>query len=306
MSPRPRLGALLLVLSCPLASACSLRGLAVGGLSSALAGSAAAYAQEDDPELVRGALPFVMKTIEGVLIDSPDNEDLLSAACTTFGLYAYLVQLDGEALQSSDYAHAERLKRRALALHLRARDYALRALELRHAEIGERLRTDPARAVEVLEEEDVELAYGAAGTWGLAIGLGKDEPALVADVDAVRALLRRALRLDESWDQGALHEAMISVEGLPRAMGGSPERAREHFQRALALSGGQRASLYLKLAENVSVPAQDRAEFERLLRQALAIDLDSAPDLRLSNRLAKDRARRLLDGIDELFLPPLE
>ena len=99
---------------------------------------------------------------------------------------------------------------------------------------------------------------------------------------------------------------MISIEGLPRVMGGYPARAREHFQRALALSGGQRASLYLTLAENVSVPAQDRGEFERLLQQALAIDIDSAPDLRLSNRINQARARRLLDGIDELFLPPLE
>jgi hypothetical protein len=300
MSARPVLAGLLLAL---LASACSLRGLAVSGLSSALAGSSAAYAQEDDPELVRGALPFVMKTVEGVLIESPDNEDLLATACTTFGLYAYLVQIEGEALQSSDYAAAERLERRAVALHLRARDYGLRALELRHAGIGERLRTDPAGAAEELEEEDIELAYGTAGTWGLAIGLAKDDPALVADVDAVRALLRRTLQLDEDWDRGALHEAMITVEGLPRAMGGSPERAREHFQRALALSGGKRASLYLQLAENVSVPAQDRDEFERLLGRALAVDLDSAPDLRLTNRIAQDRARRLLDGIDDLFLP---
>jgi hypothetical protein len=291
---------------CLLASACSLRGLAVSGLSSALAGSAAAYAQEDDPELVRGALPFVMKTVEGVLIESPDNEALLATANTTFGLYAYLVQVEGEALQASDYAGAQHLKRRALALHMRARDYGLRALELRHDGIGARLRTDPARAVEDLEEDDIELAYGAAGTWGLAIGLAKDDPALVADVDAVRALLRRTLALDEDWDRGALHEAMISVEGLPKAMGGSPERAREHFRRALALSGGKRASLFLQLAENVSVPAQDRDEFERLLRQALAVELDSAPDLRLSNRIAQDRARRLLDGIDDLFLPPLE
>ena len=286
-----------------LASACSLRGLAVSGLSSALSGSAAAYAQEDDPELVRGALPFIMKTVEGVLIDSPDNESLLSTACTTFGLYAYLVQLEGEELQASDYSRAQHEKQRAVALHLRARDYGLRALELRHGGITEQLRKDPNRAVEVLEEDDIELAYNTAGTWGLAIGLAKDDPTLVGDVDAVRALLRRALELDESWDQGALHEAMVSVEGLPRAMGGSPERAREHFQRALALSGGRRASLYLTLAENVSVSAQDRDEFERLLRQALAIDLDSAPELRLSNRIAQDRARRLLDGIDDLFLP---
>lgn len=306
MKARMRFTTFLLPLAL-LASACSVRRLAVGGLADAMAGSAETFAREDDPELVREAMPFALKTIEAVLLADPENENLLSAACTAFGLYAYaFVQLDGEALQGSDYARAEHLKRRALALYLRARDYGLRALELRHAGIGTGLRADPARAVKELTREDVELAYGAAGTWGLAIGLAKDDPALVADVDAVRALLRRALELDEGYDSGALHEAMISVEGLPRVMGGSPERAREHFQRALALSGGRRASLYLKLAENVSVPAQDREEFEGLLRQALALDLDTAPDLRLANRIAQERARRLLDGIDELFLPPLE
>lgn len=290
-----------------LASACSVRRLAVGGLADTLAGSAATFAREDDPELVRDALPFALKAIEAVLAESPENEKLLLAASAGFGLYAYaFLQLDAEELASRDYEGAEALRARARALELRARDYALHVLELHHPGIGARLRSAPAEAVLDLEHDDLEAAYQAGGTWGLAIGLGKDDPALLADVDAVRALLGRALALDESHDEGALHEAMISVEGLPRAMGGSPERARAHFQRALELSGGKRASLYLKLAESVSVPAQDRAEFEHLLGLALAVDLDAAPEQRLANRITMGRARHLLATIDELFLPPLE
>jgi predicted anti-sigma-YlaC factor YlaD len=296
-----------LLLAGLLASACSVRRLAVGGLADALSGSAVAFAREDDPELVREALPFVLKALEAVLVESPEDQELLSAASSAFGLYAYaFVQLDAEAVKTGDYARYEHLRRRALALYLRARDFALRALELRHGGIGAALRTAPADAAARLTREDVELAYLAGGTWGLAIALGKDDPALLADLEAVRALLRAGLELDEGHAEGALHEAMISVEALPRAMGGSPERAREHFLRALELSGGRRASLYLKLAENVSVPAQDRAEFERLLRQALEVDLETAPDLRLSNRIAQGRARQLLATIDDLFLPPLE
>lgn len=293
--------------SVPVGSACSVRRLAVGGLADALAGSATAFAREDDPELVRGALPFALKSMETVLLESPNDERLLAAASSGFGLYAYaFVQLDAEAVESRDYARAQALEARALALYLRARDYALRALELRHAGIGAELRVAPARAAARLARADVEFAYLAGGTWGLAIALGKDDPALLADLEAVRALLAAALALDESYGRGALHEAMISVEALPRAMGGSVERAREHYRRALELSGGQRASLPLKLAENVSVPAQDRAEFEALLRDALTVDLDAAPELRLSNRIAQQRARQLLASIDELFLPPLE
>jgi predicted anti-sigma-YlaC factor YlaD len=288
-------------------SACSVRRLAVDGLAESLGESAKTFAREDDPELVREAMPFALKAIEAVLIASPENEGLLASASAAFGLYAYaFLQCDAERLESSDYARAEVLRARALALYLRARDYGLRGLELHHAGIGELLSTDPTAAAAKLEREDLELAYWSGGTWGLAISLGKDDPALVADVDAVRALLRRCVELDESYQEGALHEALIPIEGLPRAMGGSSEKARQHFERALALSGGRRASLFLKLAENLSVPAQDREEFERLVRQALAIDLEAAPDQRLSNRISQARARLLLEKIDELFLPPLD
>lgn len=306
MTARRQRGTPFLLSLCLLAGACSVRRLAVGGLADALSGSAASFAREEDPELVREALPFALIAIESVLLESPENASLLATAGTAFGLYATLVELEAEALEARDYTGAASGKARACALFLRARDHALRALELSYPEIRSRLATQPVQAAAVLERKDVALAYLTAGSWGLAIALGKDDPALVADVDAVRALFRRALELDEGYDQGALHEAMVSIEGLPRAMGGSPERARQHFQRALELSGGRRASLYLTLAENVSVPAQDRGEFERLLRQALALDLETVPDLRLSNRIAQERARRLLDGIDDLFLPPLE
>lgn len=291
----------------PLAGSCSVRRLALDSLADSLGPSAATFAREDDPELVREAMPFALKAIEAALIASPGNEGLLSAACSAFGLYAYaFLQCDAERLESQDYAGAQLLNQRALALYLRARDYGLRGLELRHAGIAGQLRMKPMHAAAELGREDVELAYLTGGTWGLAISLGKDDPALLADVDAVRALLRRALELDEGYGDGALHEALISIEGLPQMMGGSPDRARLHFKRALVLSGGRRASLYLKLAESLSIPDQDREEFERLVRQALAVDLAAAPDLRLSNRISQARARLLLERIDELFLPPLE
>lgn len=290
-----------------LASSCSFRRLAASGMASAMGSIGTAFAREDDPELVRDAMPFALEAIEGVLIEDPGNASLRAAASSGFGLYAYaFVQLDAERLMSSDYGRAVELQERAVRLYLRARDHALVALEQRHPGLRARLTTAPAEAAAALGHDDLELAYWAGGTWGLAISLGKDDPALLADLDAVRALLRRALALDESHAEGALHEAMIPIEGLPAAMGGSAARAREHFERALALSGGKRSSLYLKLAENVSLPAQDRDEYVQLLEQALSVDLDSAPDQRLSNRLTQARARYLLDTIDDRFLPPLE
>ena len=83
-------------------------------------------------------------------------------------------------------------------------------------------------------------------------------------------------------------------------------RAGAHFDRALALGGGLEASPLIALAEAVCVARQDRARFESLLRQALAIDADAHPASRLVNVIMQRRARRLLDHIDDLFLPAAE
>ncbi len=58
----------------------------------------------------------------------------------------------------------------------------------------------------------------------------------------------------------------------------------------------------VSLAETVSVRRGDRAEFESLLNQALAFDVDTAPDQRLANLIAQRRAVLLLSQIDNLFL----
>ena len=114
--------------------------------------------------------------------------------------------------------------------------------------------------------------------------------------------MRRALALDEGYERGATHDFFISWESRGTAVGGSFERAREHLERALALSAGNRASPLVGFAESVSVATQDRAEFERLLNQALAMDPDKIKALRLANHIAQDRARWLLSRKDELFI----
>ena len=104
--------------------------------------------------------------------------------------------------------------------------------------------------------DEIETMYYLGGSWGLAISLGLDQPALAADLPAVRALMERAVVLDETYDQGALHGALITLESVPEEMGGSPERAREHFARAVELSRGFDATPYVSFAGSVSIGTQ--------------------------------------------------
>ena len=125
-----------------------------------------------------------------------------------------------------------------------------------------------------------------------------------SDLPAVRALLARALELDADYNRGAVHGALIILESLPVEVGGSPQRAREHFDRAVELSDGLDASPYVSYATGVLQPSEERAEWERLLRLALAVDPDEDTSLRLLNLINQRRAQSLLDHADELFFVP--
>jgi predicted anti-sigma-YlaC factor YlaD len=117
------------------------------------------------------------------------------------------------------------------------------------------------------------------------------------------ALLNRALELDESYSNGMIHDTLISIYGsLPEAMGGSQDRARYHFQKAVEFSEGLSPSPYVALASTVSVANQDVDEFRRLLNQALAVDPEANPDNRLQILLSQDKALWLLNHIEDFFL----
>jgi hypothetical protein len=90
---------------------------------------------------------------------------------------------------------------------------------------------DPAGALKRAEKKDVPLLYWTAASLGAAVSLGLDQPELVVDLPTVRALAERAIALDETWSKGALHELRITIDSLPAALGGSPEKAKEHFER---------------------------------------------------------------------------
>ena len=284
---------------------CSLRSMAVNAIVPTLA-NPDVYRSEEDPELVRDSLPFLLKTIESILDAEPEQDEALVFACTGFTLYGNaFLQVDAELAEWDDYGLALELRDRASRYYVRARDFCLRSLERRYDGIGEGLRQDPVTALAVADADDVEVLYLLGAAWGLAIS-NTMAPDLVADLPAVRALMLRALELDEAYERGAIHGAMIILESLPAEVGGSPERAREHFDRAVELSDGLDAAPYVSYATGVLQPSEQRAEWEQMLAQALAIDPDEDTSLRLLNLVNQKRARSLLDHGDDLFFDPAD
>lgn len=282
---------------------CALKRMAMNSVADSLARSGDTFAADNDPDLIRSAVPFSLKLVESLLAELPRHRGLLLAACSGFTQYSYaFVEGDAEFIKDSDYRGFQRLQDRSRGMYLRAREYCLRSLELRYPGIRGVLGSGRPDAVRRVGRPDLALLYWTGAAWGKAVSLSLDRPGLLAELPAVRLLIARALELDESYGRGALHDVMVSVESAPEAMGGSPARARQHFDRSVALSNGRSAGPFVAFARAVLLPAQKRDEFVQMLTQALHIDVDAEPSLRLANILAQNQARFLLDHLDDLFL----
>jgi hypothetical protein len=233
---------------------CSIRRWAAGKLGDALASGGTSYASDDDPELVGDALPFALKTIEGLLETTPRHKGLLLAAASGFTQYAYVyLATEADYVEDADLARATHLRDRAMGLYRRAFEYGLRGLEVDHPGVRQALADGASAALAGMKKDDVPLLYWTSAAWSLMISLDKTDAVMAVNLPAAESLMHRALELDPGYGDGVIHDYYISYEGgRVGAAGGSIDRARGAGEGARAGQGAA-GSPYLAFAESVSV-----------------------------------------------------
>lgn len=300
--------ALLVVLS----SGCSVKGYALKATADALSSTGGGYGTEDDPMLVRQAAPFGLKTMETLAESLPEHRQIRLALASGFVQYAYaFVNQDADRLSDKDIDQGKQVLLRARRLYLRGRNYALDALELSHPGFRKALlsgKQEESRAALLrLSKEDVPYLYWAGAGWALAIGTAKDDPNLFGDFPLVGQVMERALGLDESFDEGAIHEFFVSFDASrPEDQGGGPVSSKKHLDIAQKQGQGRKLGSLVSYAEGVLQAQQKKAEFVKLLQQVVATDVlsedPSWKKQRLSNIIAQERARWLLSKLSDLFV----
>ncbi len=285
-----------------LLSSCSIKRYAIRQVNDAVAGVGTTFASDDDPELIRGAAPFSLKLVEALIEKSPRHEGLLLAAAQGFTQYSYaFVQEEADEAEDTDRVRAATLRAEAAKLYVRARNYGLRGLEVKHPDFTAHLKANPKEAVEELKKSDVPLMYWTTLSWAAALSASHDLM-MLPEIPRFEALADRVLALDETYDEGAIHGFLITYE-MSR-LRPKPDRfaiAKQHFERNLALAQGHQVAPYVTYAESVLVAQKDRAGFEAMLRQALKIDVNTWPEHRQLNLVMQRRARWLLSRADKLF-----
>lgn len=272
-------------------SGCGLnKKLAAAGAAGLVEDTARAAARQSDPALVRAGLPAFLLLLEGMVEGAPDDARLRLAAARAHASFAAVLEEE----------HDPALKTQLLEL---SRRHALAALARRGLPdpLGSPFAEFEA-AVSRTAAADLPTLFWAASCWAGWIVSRLDSVEALTELPRVELLMRRALELDESYYFGGPHLFMgIWYASRPPAAGGSLERARAHFEKALAFAGDRFLMTRVYFAEVYGRRAFDRELFEGELQRVLASPADALPELTLLNAVARRKAQKLLSLADTFF-----
>ena len=286
-----------------LTSGCSIKMIALNAVADELSGgTGGTFSQDEDLQFVGESLPFALKLMEGINGGVPDHQGMKLALASGFVQYG-VVFVEWPATQGKyeDFTAYRAGQKRAAGFYRRAANYALDGLDLRHEDFRSNFQRDPEAALASLTPEDVPYLFWLSAAWISQASADLEDPEMFGLFAVAADGMKRAYALDPDWDEGAIHEILISLEpNLPTP--GGAERSKQHYDRTRELQNDRKAGPHVSYATAVALKAQDKELFVELLEKALAVDLEAHPDDRLGNEYAQQKARFFIEHLDDLFL----
>jgi hypothetical protein len=249
----------------------------------------ATISEFDDPETIKNGAPAYLILISSMIKGDPDNPDLLESGAQLYGAYA------------SGFSDSATSK---TALSNRAFEYASHAICIRDENFCDVKRLsyfEFKKRLALVEKIQAESLFIFVSSWAGVIEANSSDWNAIAELPKVKAGLQCVLEIDETVNNGNAHLYMAVMESLlPPALGGKPELAKKHFDRAIEISNGNNQMVKVLYAEKYARLLFDRELHDELLQQV--IDSESGPqDQILINTLAKQRAAELLLDADDYF-----
>jgi len=242
--------------------------------------------QQTDINLVCEGSPAYLLMIDSMLVSSPDNHDLQLAGAQSYSAYATALE---ECGGSND--------QRIAPITEKAKLYGLMLLR-RHLSLkigldyGELLDRELAK----LGQSDVPDVFWGTFGWLTWVQNKKGSPEAIADITIIEKIMARLLEIDESYQGGSIHLFFGGYYAAKPAMfGGRPDLSKIHFEKALLLSKRRFLLTQTTYAATLARTTLDQKLHDQLLEEVLQFPLDSAPEFGLSNQIAVNRAKRMLE-----------
>jgi tetratricopeptide (TPR) repeat protein len=252
-----------------------------------------------DYEIARGVAQAGMGQLEGLHEVAPWNDQALFLLTRGWSGVAFgFMEDDYEAAyDKGDEVMAEYHLSRARAAYRRAMFYGVELLDRRASGFAEahgnaqKLRAWLAENFDDPEQAE-ELLWIGFAHMGL-VNVSRDIPEMVSELYIGEEIVRRSIALDEKVEN-AIGHVVIGSFNARHAMS-ELEESKQHFDRALKLNNGRFLSTQVNYAKTYYCMKGDRPMYDKLLKQVMAAP-DTLPEARLSNTIAKRRARRYLSN----------
>ena len=243
----------------------------------------------DDPETIKKGVPAYLILTSSMIKGDPENPELLEAGAQLYGAYA------------SSFTDSVESKK---ALTNRAFAYASRAMCIRDVnfcEVKSISYFEFERRLAAVDKIQVKPLFIFVSSWAGIIEANSSDWNAVAELPKVKSGIQRVLEIDETVSNGNAHLYMAVMESLlPPALGGKPDLAKKHFDRAIELSEGKNLMAKTLYAEKYARMLFDRELHDKLLTQVIEADI-GPQDQRLINTMAKQKAAELLSDADDYF-----
>lgn len=251
---------------------------------------AASVLDQNDPELVREGAPAFLLLTEGFIRQSPDNEPLRSSAAQMYSLYTAAFINDPERtkkLSDTAYTHGEK----AFCLSLKISPCNLNGMDF----------DTFTKHVSIAKLENIDALAAAATSWLVWIRANSDDWSAIAQLPKAELVLTRIVELQDDYGDGSIKMYLGILNTLrPPALGGKPDLAKRYFEEAIALSKGNNLSAKVEYAKSYARTLYDRELHDKLLNEVLQSET-IANSFTMSNTLAKEEAKQLLESADDYF-----
>ncbi len=240
-------------------SACaSIMTAATSGLANSLS---SAILNQDDPETVRDGAPAYLLMLDSFVEGSPDDATTLRSAAELYAVYGIVFVEDPD---------------RARRLTNRSRSYGRQALCVENSnscEIWGLPFEAFSKAVDTLGSDDTASLYTVGLTWLAYIQAHRDNWSALADLPSAEVVLNKVRELDRSFRPSDVEHYLAVMNTLrPPALGGNFDKGKEHFERAIALSGGKDLGIKVDYASYYARTLYDQELHDRLLNEVLEAD----------------------------------
>ena len=264
--------------------------MTVASAASLVEDIARASAKQKDLRVIREGLPAYLLLMDGMIEGWPQNPRLLIAAAQLYTTFATAF------IDEADHSYREMLLSRAKA-------YALEALQLRGFEDPRSSSFDQFE-VDLAKrgKQDTAYLFWAATAWGNWINLNIGSMEALAELPRVEKMIKHVLALDESFYYGGAHLFMgVLQASRPRIAGGDLKAAQQHFLKAKEIGRNNFLMADVYYAQYYARKAFDKELYVKTLEYTLEQPVDTIPELTLLNTVAQQKAKQMLDEVDEYF-----